>query len=505
MKKIEEIIKKENVKTIILWTLIFMLIAHGFAYTNVLFSHDSMRTFFWTKVDTIEIGRYLIPFLIMIRGKYYPPLLIGVFTYILLVVINYLLIELFSITKKHNIIFLSGIMTTACTITLLNSTYIAFTDMDVFAVLLAIIGAYLWRNYKYGFIFAIIPTFILLPIYQPHISFFTGIVVLLLIKDILDKKDVKKILIGKSSMLTALITFLSSLLLYSLSLKVLYPIFGFTMRNSYNSVSNVANFSSLDQISNLLIGCYKQFFYYIFNPSTHYRLFISILTLLLIIIVIFICIKKLYINKSKIHEKVLFTLFIILIPFIFNFVYILGNGVEHQLMIYSFFTLYAFAIMLSETNVLKKKYYQTFLSFVLLITLFSNIIYSNECYLIKELDTRTTVTTMNRIIDRLEEMDDYEVGKTKVAFIGNMNSGPLYLQRKSIDVDGVGLLNNFGLTYYKTYEQYFENYLAYPINVIPEEEALSFKDRKEVLNMKPFPSKDSIKFVDDTLIIKLSE
>ena len=112
---------------------------------------------------------------------------------------------------------------------------------------------------------------------------------------------------------------------------------------------------------------------------------------------------------------------------------------------------------------------------------------------------------MNRIIDRLEEMDDYEVGKTKVAFIGNMNSGPLYLQRKSIDVDGVGLLNNFGLTYYKTYEQYFENYLAYPINVIPEEEALSFKDRKEVLNMKPFPSKDSIKFVDDTLIIKLSE
>ena len=41
--------------------------------------------------------------------------------------------------------------------------------------------------------------------------------------------------------------------------------------------------------------------------------------------------------------------------------------------------------------------------------------------------------------------------------------------------------------------------------VISEEEALTFKDRKEVINMKPFPSKDSIKFVDDTLIIKLSE
>lgn len=505
MKMFNKFIKNENTKTIVIWTLIFMIIAHGFAYTNVLFSHDSMRTIFWTKVDTIEIGRYLLPLLLFIKGKYYPPLLIGIFTYILLVLINYLLVDMFSIKKKYNIVFLSGIMTTACTITLLNSTYIAFTDMHVFAVFLATIGVYLWRNYKYGYIYAIIPLFLLLSIYQPHLSFFTGIVVLLLIKDLLEKKDIKKILIGNSSMLTALVTFFISLLLYGLSLKILYPLFGFTMRNSYNSISNAGNFSSLNQIVDLIMGSYKYFFYYIFNPNTYYNILIKIFNIFLVLITIIMCIRILYINKSSISRILLFIIFTILIPIIFNFVYIIGNGVEHQLMIYSFFTLYVFALMITENKNIKFSSYKKILSIIILITIFSNIIYSNQCYLIKELDTKTTITTMNRIIDRLEEFDGYEVGETKVAFIGNLNYGPLYLQRKELDIKGVGLADNFGTTYYKTYKQFFENYLAYPINIITEEEMEDLKTKQEISKMKSFPSKDSIQFVDDVLVVKLSQ
>lgn len=501
MNKIKKIIYSNNMKIIIISTLIFIAITHGFCYMNVLFSHDSIRTYFWTKSDTISIGRYLLPLFLLIRGKYYPPLLIGTLTYFLLIIIIYLLVDLFEIKKKNNIILVSGIITTASSLTLLNATYLDFSDMYVFAILLATIGAYLWKNYKYGFIFAIIPVFLLLPIYQPYITFFTGIVLLLLIKNLLKKKDIKELLFGKNSALSALCTFVTSMILYAISIKVVNYLFHFDLRNSYNSVSKVGSFSSINQIIDLVVGTYKSFFNYIIHPNTYFSLLISIFNILLIVITLALCTRKI-IKEKDIVRSILYILFILLIPFVFNFVYILGNGIVHQLMIYSFFLLYIFIIMVNEDS--KNKAYSLLITIIFPIILFSNIIYANQCYLFKDLNTKTTLATMNRIINRLELMDNYKPGITKVAFIGNLNAGPLFLQRKEIDKNGVGLNNNFGLTYYKTYKVFFENYLAYPINVISEEEAEAFRQKQEVIDMEPFPSKESIQFVDDTIIIKLS-
>ncbi len=501
MDKIKSIVFSNKIKTIILSTLIFMIIAHGFCYMNVLFSHDSIRTFFWTKADTIGIGRYLLPLLLIIRGKYYPPLLIGFLTYLFMVAIIILLVDLFSIKKKTSIILLSGIMTTACTLTLLNATYIDFSDMYVLALLLSTIGAYLWRNYKYGFIFAIIPVFLTLPIYQPYICFFTGIVILILIKDIIEKMKTKKIIIDS---ITALVTFVSSMLLYALSLKIVNALFHIELRSAYNSVNDIGSFTGLNQIISLFVGTYKQFFDYIMNPSTYYIVLISIFNIILIVIAICICIRKVLKCKDKIVRLVMFLLFTLLLPFALNFIYLLGKGVEHQLMIYSLFLLYVFVIMLAEITKMKKGAFSVLVMILLSITIFSNIIYSNKIYLVKDLNVKTTLTTVNRIIDRIEQIDGYEVGKTKVAFIGTLNSGSLFMPRKDIKIEDVGIYDNFGLTYYRTYQVFFENYLAYPINIISEEEVEAIKRKEEIANMPCYPNKESIQFVGDILIIKLS-
>ena len=508
MEKIKEKIDWKLLKIILISTLIFIVCAHGFCYTNLNFSHDSMRTYFWTRYDTVDIGRYLIPIFLIIKGKYYPPLLVGIITYICVSIICYLLVKMFNIKRKTSIVLTTAIMATASTLTLLNATYIDFSDSYVFCLLLTTIGAYLWRKYKYGFIFSIGFLFLSLGIYQPYISFFTGIVILLLIKDTIDNKKIKDIILGPKGALQALISLIGSLGLYALSLKVITAVTGMGLSDKYNSVQGVTSFTGIDQIIDLLKGTYERVHFYITNPSTYYASLMSILNIGLIIFTVIACIFLIKKNKTHIVNKILFIILVLLIPFALNFVYILGKGIEHQLMIYSFFLLYIFAIMLFEDKkfiIKKNNYPQIFLVLVLSISIFSNIIYANQCYLKKALEFDTTLTTVNRIIDRIEQTKGYKVGETKVAIVGEFNNSQIINSRKELDRTGVGLYPNFSLTYYGTYKVFFDNYLAYPINLVEEEELDKIKTKKEVVEMECFPYTNSIKYVDDVLVVKIAD
>ena len=325
--------------------------------------------------------------------------------------------------------------------------------------------------------------------------FFTGIVTLLTIKDVIDNKQIKEIIFSYNGIIKGIISFMASMILYYISLKVVTLLTGYQLINVYNSVGDVMKFTGISQIIDLFIGTYTQFFDYILHPSTYYSILVTVFNILLIIIVLFICIKKSY--KNRLNLIILIILCLVL-PFTINFIYFLGKGVEHRLMTYSFFLLYLFDIMIIENS---HKYIKNMLLVVFMIIIFSNVIYSNQCYLKKKLDSDLTLTTINRIIDRMEQIPNYEVG----IFIGDLNKSSLHLERKEFNYDDVGLGENFGLTYYRTYNWFFNNYLAYPMNVIPEEEMLEIKDKQEIIDMSVFPYQDSIKFVDDVLVVKLSD
>ena len=214
-------------------------------------------------------------------------------------------------------------------------------------------------------------------------------------------------------------------------------------------------------------------------------------------------------NKIPVQKILIFLVFLIILPFGINIVYFISKGAEHQLMIYSLFLLYIFTIKLMDICSNNKNKYSTYLtnfvSFLFIIILISSIIYSNQCYLKKNLEFDSTITTMNRIIYKLEETTDYKVGESKVAFIGNLQASNVSLNRKEFDYNSVGLSNNFSITYYKTFNQYFANYLGYPINIVSENEMKSLCLNDEVKKMESFPNSNYIKRIDDVFVIKLSE
>lgn len=507
----KKFIKKFDLKTfkfILMCTLVFMVMAHGYCYTNLNFSHDSMRTYFWTRIDTIEIGRYLIPAFLILRGKYYPPLIVGIISYIFLSLTIYLLVDMFKIKNKLSICLTSGILVTSSTLTLLNATYLDFSDVYVFTIFLTTVAAYLWKKYKRGYILAIVPLFLSLGLYQSYICFFIGIVMLLSIKEILENRKNKEIFING---LKAIGTIVFSLLLYALSLKVVTVLTGMALSNTYNSVAGVGDFESFSNFFTLIKGTYEKTFFYIFNPSTYYKSLVKILNITMIVVTVGLIIYYLRKNKVSIMNIILLILLIGLLPFAINIVYLLGKGVEHQLMIYSLFLLYIFVIVIIENfyNAGNKKRIPKYLSYFLntsfIIIIISGIIFSNQCYLKKNLEFDSTLTTMNRIVDRIEQADGYVVGETRVAIVGYLQKSVVSNKRESFDYEAIGLENNFSITYYLNYSQYFKNYLAYPINLVSEEEMKELYFKDEVKEMNVFPYKDCIKMVDDVLVIKLSE
>jgi hypothetical protein len=143
---------------------------------------------------------------------------------------------------------------------------------------------------------------------------------------------------------------------------------------------------------------------------------------------------------------------------------------------------------------------------IICFLLLSNIIYANQAYLWKDLAWQNTMSTVNRIIDRMEQTDGYCVGETPVAFVGGLYASELWHERDGFEISGTGLSDfNFVFTYYDTYKWYFDYVLAYPINFIEEEELEEWSVNEEVIEMPPFPENGSVKIINGTMVVKLSD
>ena len=112
---------------------------------------------------------------------------------------------------------------------------------------------------------------------------------------------------------------------------------------------------------------------------------------------------------------------------------------------------------------------------------------------------------MTRVLDRMEMMDEYEVKETPVAFIGYLLYSDIYRRNDGFNYECTGISDVYSLTYYGTYEKYFEYVLNYPLNLVPEKKARELSELKEVEEMGDFPSRGSMKMIDGILVVKLSD
>lgn len=513
--KREGLFQKELFLRTLISTVLFGMAAHAYSYFNLLYSHDSMLINQASDAEQmIGVGRFLVPVYMKLRGSFYPPFLVGLLSLIFLACAAYLMLELLELRSKVATVLLSGILATSTVLTLINATYIKDADTYMLALLFDVAAVYVMARFRWGLPLGMALITMASALYQSFLSVAVFLAMLLVVKEALEGKAFKKLLLTGIKLVSGL---LLGLVLYYIALNVVLRVTGVGLTIGYNGLTDIGKFDSIGQIFTLLKETWSYSLTYFRAPEGfRTELVGGINTAVLLLCLVLLC---LLIWKRKVRGlELLVTVGVVfLMPFGMNVVYFISKGVVHALMMLSLYLIYFFAAMLVELFLrdtheeksasvkrTKRQIAQYALFAALCVLIFNNIVFSNQAYLKKDLEYQTTLVTMTRIIDRIEQTEGYIPGETVVALVGTLNGNGISGEREGFKgLTGVGLQNHYSVTYSYTYQWYFEELLSYPIHLWTMDSTAEFAQQQEVQEMSVFPASDSCKMIDGILVVKL--
>lgn len=515
--KCEGLLKKEQKELLIrvfVSTLLFGLAAHAYSYFNLMYSHDSLLVYQWNDAgEMIGVGRFLVPVYMKLRGSFYPPFLVGLLSLLFLAGASYLMLRLLDIRGKLLTILLPGVLATSTTLTLINATYSKDADTYMLSLLLSTAAVYLTARYRWGFPAGVLLLTMSLALYQAFLQAAVFLAMMMVVKVILEGAQVKEILLTGIKLVAML---LLGLVLYYVALRVVLQVTGHGLTESYNGLTHLGEFGGLGELLSLLKDTWTFPFTSFHTPEVIRSWWIGRLNDLVLLLIVALLGILAWSRKIRGWALALLAAVVLLMPFGMNVVYFISLGVTHSLMMFPLYLIYFFAAMLAElllrdmapdgklrTLICAGAGYV--LPLLLCILMFNNVVFSNQAYLKKDLDYQTTLFTMTRLVDRVEQLEGYVPGQTPVVMVGTLAGNGISASRPGLrELPGLGLWHRYSVTYPTTYWWYFEEILAYPINLVSVGDSEVWSQREEVKAMPVFPAVGSCQMIDGTVVVKLS-
>ena len=503
-------------KKSLIYTFIIGFIAHGYCFANTIMSHDALNNFFiadkWSKAN---FGRFFyVIYISLTRGRILLPWLVGSMGVLWAGLAVYYIVLLFEVKKESAIWGISAICIANPTVYALAATYLHDFDADLFALFVAVFAVTMWKkateekNNKRSWLLLIAAGGLLsvcLGIYQSYISVTILLIMMISIKHLLENREFG-IVVKQGFQGIAMLVF--SAVTYLIEVKLFSKVIGTSImgNQTYNGLGNMSSVLQ-DNIFVKILGAYKDFFTtYLELPSVFPSRIIllahGILGMAAIGIVCY-ALKKIAWGK-----KICILILLALIPLGANVSYILSGEMVHDIMKYAFWMSYLLAMILglwfcekTEMSVKIKNIVFTFIVCSVAVVILGNIQTSNAIYVKKDLEYQSTLSYMTRVADRMEEQEGYIPGETPVYFIGTNTIGE---SRRGFEeyLNITGMKNTSPLTFYDTYDKYFEYVLCLPLNLSEDSE---IKKDERVIEMSVFPKAGSIQMIDDVLVVKLDD
>lgn len=474
--------------------------------------HDSLEiisnqiSFDWQ----IGLGRWLQPVLWTIRGSVNAPWLLGLVSIPFFALASWLITDVLRIEGIAPSVCVSAIVVTAMPIALGHATYMPWVDVYAIALFFSVLAVWLCVHSRYWFL-AALPLVASLALYQSYLHFFTGLGVLVLMRCCLDKsmglREVGKLF---AKMLLALVVGMG---VYWLSTVIATRVTGIEKVDSYNGISEVGVYDGgIKKVLLLMLDAWRFPFSWFWGATGLVR---RLLAIMLGVVSLVLALNK--VRSLPIGKRVLLAVLLVIFPFAINIVYVISKGMEHDLMVHSFYLAYVLPLMLidaasegGDKSTLTFTFNKTevsmragmvFATCVLMVVSLLSVRYANQIMLERQLEYESTHVIMTRVIDRMELTDGYVPGETPVAFLGF--PGDVVLNRREgFPEPRWGMEYLTGLTYSNPYKWYFETVLGYPLNLVPNNDV---RNTSEVQSMGTFPSKDSVRIVDNVLVVKFAD
>lgn len=503
--------EKNRILHVVVFTVLWYVFAHGYRMANNLFSHDSLLEV--CQDDSawqIALGRWAQPFLIFLRGGLTNPWLIGILTIFYLCMAICLLTELLQLKKGVVLFLLSGVIVVNPSVICTNAAFLQWLDFYGMALLLAVAGVYLCSKEKWWCIaIGILSMTGSMAIYQAYICVSIVLFMMLLLKLSSEDKEFKllfhKVVLYCGSLVLAAV-------IYYLVWKVFLSLFGIWTADTYNGLASVGQYS-INMLPSLICFAYKKVWEYFWNPAVFTTMEFRSRTLSiiwiyamrglnigLVAVTIGVIIKRIIVSSREWWRVIGQLLILLLLPLGMNFVCLMSKGMEHTLMIFAFNFLYVFGLWMMEQQTAKNRIVRVVVVAATGCFVWINVVYANQVYLKKSLQEKAMTSMMTRIVDRMEQIENYEPGVTPVAFSGYFENSPYINQLQNFEEIIPYGMGKTTLTYMGTDYAF----LKYELNV-PVNESRVSGNMPEVMNMPCFPKDGSVAFVGDTLVVKISE
>lgn len=525
----KQILKKdlENIKipynkekmNIFLTTLITSLIVHFHLYAQQITGADGLMNSMYHQADVWEamLMRFGLEFVQILKGNIVSPVLATLLSNIFLGITVLLVIDILEIKNKYFKYLIALVFVVAPNI---SSTLAFFycSDAYVLGLLFATLAVFLMKKYNNKkWIIAISGLLIALSMgmYQTYLSVTMVLCIATLIIDALNKKDKKEIFINvlKYIIMGVIGITLFYLLAHITLLIKRLPVAGY-------SGANTIGLQTILQLPKLLPEAYASFFNYYFNdkmiPNRIWgtNIFYIIIFTIMFISSIYIIVKN-EIYKERINT-ILAVIFIIIAPICFGIIELMVPDVDiHILMACSM--IYIFPVFFKILEMLPKGSISNAFKYIVIFCSLAIIwIYTcqnNASYIALEAMQNQTESTVQRLVTQIEELDEYNL-EMPVLFLGSLE-GNSYLKRDNTDTEAKkiydrswGFIANQSKIWWGNmdcWRKILYEYCGVNTKLVSISESEEIFETEEYKAMNYYPQKDSIKIINNTVVVKISD
>lgn len=505
-------IKKEY-KIAFIFTFIITLLVHLYKFTNALPNNDSVINYY-SNQNIIGSGRWALSFACGFSSYYDLPWIIGLFSCVFIALTTVVIVALFKVKNPVVIGLIGGLIGTSPATT--ETFFFLFTaDGYMIAMLLAALGVYFTRIEEKRYIFMFLSIFCICVscgIYQAYLSFALVLSLCyfidIIFQNVYSKKDCTRWIVKQ------IIVYSISLLLYFLIWKLLMLITG-TAPNDYQGISKVGHLN-FNLIYNGVISSISTVLLFFTKADTlkDGLTAYTVINILFIILMFIILVKAFF--KSKVYLRkwatvLVFLSLICVIPFACIWCFTSDSVVYRAMMLQSLTILIVYTVILLEKYAGFKTKNLACLFFVVMIL--NNSFIANINYFYLNLSYENTYAEGLEIAMKIHELqDNYKFDK--IASFGirmesvefklkdtvtnkYINANKDFVYGKRIDrslIKSTEKLSNFIDINYGVKLK--------PVNEKDRSRIMKSKDFKE---MKYWPSKESMRVIDDTLVIKFKD
>lgn len=496
---------KQNVHLFITIVIVSMII-HAPLFSKYILISDSLKYgFYYNHYQwELSLGRFGLYFMGLITHNLFIPHLNTILSIFMLPLIIILILKILDIQNKHfrYLISFMFIIMPHISYTLLYH-YCCFSYLLAFFFSVFSVYYFLYEKSKIKrYIIPTILTALSLSLYQAYIQVSLTIVFLLLMKKLIKKEFHPRDF-------SYFIPYINGLFLYFIFMKLSLLIFHVSLAN-YRGFDQILRPDTILSLPQKIIYIYQIFFRFFFqdsfvkNTNVHQHFLYFLLLFFFLFMVIF-CLFK---NGGKKKEFIILILFLLFLPIVILFVGLFSSDFVSLLTCCAFFLLFVFPFSIIENYHKLIKGLFTLLVFLLCF-----------CYLKQDIQSYQRLEKRNFIIYQLGKSISHHILQSdkvkKLMIVNGLNHNTYYNSHYNynyslykdyggmIDYNILGIdLNPNSNHLSPNIQKYLFLYFGIDIEYVDDDTYNQILHSNLLNNLPSYPDKNSIKVMDDVIIIK---